>query len=317
MAEATPHTWTCPTCGRRVPLRARGLPLRHDARARRGAAAAQPPAAAAPRVARGPSDRRAALNAMTGDVKVLLVVGRARVVAGGWLASCARARRRRRRPSSATWTPGRRRRSPTPARPSSSPGGSGRPAGPQSGRDVSERRRTPSPGAACPPGRRPASRRSRLTSTPVTTWRSERRRITLYAQASPLAATCTPRTARAPERSRARARRGVRAAGRGVEADEGLRHPLRPVAQVEPARGRRSRPASTPSARRAPGRDGPPCRRGTAGPSRGRRPRSGSRRARRCSGRGCAPSGRGSAPRRGAVEVGEPRAPPAGRRRAR
>jgi hypothetical protein len=49
--------------------------------------AASPPAAARPRVARGASDRQAAVNAMTGDVKLLLGLSAIVVVAGlGWLA---------------------------------------------------------------------------------------------------------------------------------------------------------------------------------------------------------------------------------------
>jgi hypothetical protein len=48
--------------------------------------AAQPQLAAAPRVARGGSDRQAALKAMTGDVKLLLAVSVLVLVAGfGWL----------------------------------------------------------------------------------------------------------------------------------------------------------------------------------------------------------------------------------------
>jgi hypothetical protein len=49
--------------------------------------AAQPPEAAAPRVVRGLSDRRAAVSAMTGDVKLLLVTSGLVFVLGlGWLA---------------------------------------------------------------------------------------------------------------------------------------------------------------------------------------------------------------------------------------
>jgi hypothetical protein len=49
--------------------------------------AVAPPAAARPRVARGLSDRRAAMNAMTGDVKLLLAASALVLVAGlGWLA---------------------------------------------------------------------------------------------------------------------------------------------------------------------------------------------------------------------------------------
>jgi hypothetical protein len=48
--------------------------------------AVRPQVAAAPRVARGTSDRQAALNAMTGDVKLLLALSALVLVAGlGWL----------------------------------------------------------------------------------------------------------------------------------------------------------------------------------------------------------------------------------------
>ncbi len=46
----------------------------------------QPVVAAAPRVFRGVSDRRAAVNAMTRDVKLLLAIGGLALVAGlGWV----------------------------------------------------------------------------------------------------------------------------------------------------------------------------------------------------------------------------------------
>ena len=88
MAEATPHTWTCPACARRVPLRAEACHCGTTrARAEELQAAAAPPVVAAPRVARGTSDRREALNAMTTDVKLLLAVSALVLVAGlGWLA---------------------------------------------------------------------------------------------------------------------------------------------------------------------------------------------------------------------------------------
>ena len=88
MAEVTPHTWTCPACARRVPLRAEACHCGTTrARAEELQAAAAPPVVTAPRVARGTSDRREALNAMTTDVKVLLAVSALVLVAGlGWLA---------------------------------------------------------------------------------------------------------------------------------------------------------------------------------------------------------------------------------------
>ena len=86
VAEATPHTWTCPSCARRVPLRADAC---HCGMTRARAAelrAAQPQLAAAPRGVRRASDRQAALNAMTGDVKLLLAMSALVLVAGlGWL----------------------------------------------------------------------------------------------------------------------------------------------------------------------------------------------------------------------------------------
>jgi hypothetical protein len=71
-----------------VPLRAAACHCGTTrARAEELQAAAAPPVVAAPRVARGPSDRREALNAMTTDVKLLLAVSALVLVAGlGWLA---------------------------------------------------------------------------------------------------------------------------------------------------------------------------------------------------------------------------------------
>ena len=87
MAEATPHTWTCPSCGRRVPLRAEACHCGMTRSRAEELLAAQPQVAAPPRVARGTSDRQAALKAMTSDVKLLLGVSALVLVAGlGWLA---------------------------------------------------------------------------------------------------------------------------------------------------------------------------------------------------------------------------------------
>jgi len=86
MADPTPHSWPCPSCGRRVPLRA---DVCHCGMTRARAEElrlAQPEAVLTPRVARGASDRREALDAMTRDVKLLLAVGVLVMVAGlGWL----------------------------------------------------------------------------------------------------------------------------------------------------------------------------------------------------------------------------------------
>ena len=86
MSEATPHTWTCPSCARRVPLRAEACHCGMTRARAEELLAAQPQVAAAPRVARGVSDRQLALNAMTGDVKLLLAMSALVLVAGlGWL----------------------------------------------------------------------------------------------------------------------------------------------------------------------------------------------------------------------------------------
>jgi len=86
MATPTPHTWPCPSCGRRVPLRAEachcGMTRARSEQRQR----AEPQLAVAPRLARGTRDRREALDAMTGDVKLLLGVSVLVVVGGlGWL----------------------------------------------------------------------------------------------------------------------------------------------------------------------------------------------------------------------------------------
>lgn len=87
MAEATPHTWTCPSCGRRVPLRVDtchcGMTRAHAEQAR----SERPVGASARPVAHGVSDGRAALNAMTTDVKLLLAVTALVLITGVvWLA---------------------------------------------------------------------------------------------------------------------------------------------------------------------------------------------------------------------------------------
>jgi len=86
VAETASHTWTCPACGRRVPLRAEvchcGMTQEH---ARQQAAAVAPVAARPVRPQRA-GVRAEAVAAMTGDVKVLLVAGAIVMVAGlGWL----------------------------------------------------------------------------------------------------------------------------------------------------------------------------------------------------------------------------------------
>ena len=87
MAEETPHTWTCPSCGRRVPLRAEACHCGMT-RARAEEVAAAFPAEAPPRPARSrlPVSRREVLATMPGDVKALVVAGAIVLAAGlGWL----------------------------------------------------------------------------------------------------------------------------------------------------------------------------------------------------------------------------------------
>jgi hypothetical protein len=87
MVEPTPHTWTCPSCGRRVPVRAEACHCGMT-RARAEEVAAASPAAAPTRRARSrlPVSRREVLAAMPRDVKALLVVSAIVMTAGlGWL----------------------------------------------------------------------------------------------------------------------------------------------------------------------------------------------------------------------------------------
>ena len=90
MAEATPHTWTCPSCGRRVPLRAEACHCgmtraRAEEVAAASAAALRPGGPAVP--PRGsPCAGREVLATMPGDVKALVVAGALVLAAGlGWL----------------------------------------------------------------------------------------------------------------------------------------------------------------------------------------------------------------------------------------
>ena len=85
MVETTSHSWTCPACGRRVPLRAEACHCGMT-RERAQELAAALPVAARPARATRPGARAEAIAAMTGDVKALLVAGAIVVVAGlGWL----------------------------------------------------------------------------------------------------------------------------------------------------------------------------------------------------------------------------------------
>ena len=87
MAEETPHTWTCPSCGRRVPQRAEACHCGMT-RARAEEVAAASPAEAPRRPARSrlPVSRREVLATMPGDVKALVVAGAIVLAAGlGWL----------------------------------------------------------------------------------------------------------------------------------------------------------------------------------------------------------------------------------------
>ena len=87
VAEMASHSWTCPTCGRRVPLRAEachcGMPR---ARAEELAAAAAPAERRPPRRTRR-SRRAASSPRCPADVKALVVGSALVMVAGlGWMA---------------------------------------------------------------------------------------------------------------------------------------------------------------------------------------------------------------------------------------
>jgi hypothetical protein len=85
VAETASHTWACPTCGRRVPLRAEACHCGMTRARATELAATAAPAPARPRPRRA-SDREEAVAAMTGDVKVLLVAAALVLVGGlGWL----------------------------------------------------------------------------------------------------------------------------------------------------------------------------------------------------------------------------------------
>jgi len=90
-AVATPptaHTWLCPSCGRRVPLRAAACHCGMTRARAEELQAAEPQAAAAPpRARRATSEGREVLDAMTTDVKLLLALGAFTLLLGlGWLA---------------------------------------------------------------------------------------------------------------------------------------------------------------------------------------------------------------------------------------
>ena len=128
VAETTSHSWTCPTCGRRVPLRAEachcGMPR---ARAEELAAAAAPAERRPPRPTRQVSPGRL-FAALPRDVKALVVGGALVLLAWPGVDGVrARAAHPRPRPCWAGSTRARPRcRSPRPrpGRRSSSPGGS-------------------------------------------------------------------------------------------------------------------------------------------------------------------------------------------------
>ena len=87
MAEETTHTWTCPSCGRRVPLRAEACHCGMT-RARAEEVAAAFPVEAPPRRPRSrlPVTRREVLATMPADVKALVFAGAIVLAAGlGWL----------------------------------------------------------------------------------------------------------------------------------------------------------------------------------------------------------------------------------------
>lgn len=87
MVEAGAHTWSCPACGRRVPLRAPAChcgTTRAQAEEMAAPSAPAPPRPPAPR--RGASLRAEVVGTMTRDVKILVGVGAFVVVVGlGWM----------------------------------------------------------------------------------------------------------------------------------------------------------------------------------------------------------------------------------------
>jgi hypothetical protein len=86
VAETSPHTWPCPSCGRRVPLRALACHCGMTRTRAEELAAAAPAAPVRPAGPRRPSGRAEVMAAMTGDVKALFVAAALVTVAGlGWL----------------------------------------------------------------------------------------------------------------------------------------------------------------------------------------------------------------------------------------
>jgi hypothetical protein len=88
MAESTPHTWTCSSCGRRVPQRAEACHCGMTRAVAEAPATVLPTAARAPRPrSRFPVSRSELMATMPRDVKALLMVSVFVGVAGlGWLA---------------------------------------------------------------------------------------------------------------------------------------------------------------------------------------------------------------------------------------
>lgn len=82
MAAPTSHTWTCPSCGRRVPLHAEACHCGMQRARAEALAAAQPAVAPARRAARGASLRQEALAAMGADIKLLLAMAALVLLAG-------------------------------------------------------------------------------------------------------------------------------------------------------------------------------------------------------------------------------------------
>jgi hypothetical protein len=86
VTETAPHTWRCPTCGRRVPLRAETCHCGMTRTRAEVLAAAAAPAPARPARPRRVIDRAEAVAAMTGEVKAILFAGALVMVVGlGWL----------------------------------------------------------------------------------------------------------------------------------------------------------------------------------------------------------------------------------------
>ena len=86
VVETASHTWPCPSCGRRVPLRAAACHCGMTRTRAEELAVAAPAAPVRPVAPRRAGGRAEAVAAMTRDVNALLVAFAVVIVAGvGWL----------------------------------------------------------------------------------------------------------------------------------------------------------------------------------------------------------------------------------------